>query len=167
MFCPALVTPWNIAHSVHGILQARILEWDAISFTRGSSRPRDQTHISYAAGRLLHCRVSHLGSSVRVCILLIMSIVYCPHQLDHKFFKDSFFVFSYIYIYMHACMHVYIHICMYTYMWICIWYMYVCVYVCIHICMHICALYMEIVLNRRRHSVDICWMNKSLFFSYI
>ena len=32
--------------SVHGILQARILEWIAISFSRGSSHPRDQTHIS-------------------------------------------------------------------------------------------------------------------------
>jgi len=29
--------------SVHGILQARILEWVAISFSRGSSQPRDQT----------------------------------------------------------------------------------------------------------------------------
>ena len=33
--------------SVHGILQASILEWVAISFSRGSSRPRDQTHVSY------------------------------------------------------------------------------------------------------------------------
>ena len=32
--------------SVYGILQARILEWDVISFSRGSSRPRDQTTIS-------------------------------------------------------------------------------------------------------------------------
>jgi len=32
--------------SVHGIFQARILEWVAISYSRGSSRPRDQTHIS-------------------------------------------------------------------------------------------------------------------------
>ena len=32
--------------SVHGIFQARILEWVAISSSRGSSRPRDQTHIS-------------------------------------------------------------------------------------------------------------------------
>ena len=31
--------------SVHGISQAGILEWAAISFSRGSSRPRDQTHI--------------------------------------------------------------------------------------------------------------------------
>ena len=32
--------------SVHGILQARILEWVAISFSRGSSRPWDQTYVS-------------------------------------------------------------------------------------------------------------------------
>ena len=31
--------------SIHGIFQARILEWVAISYSRGSSRPRDQTHI--------------------------------------------------------------------------------------------------------------------------
>ena len=32
--------------SVHGILQARVLEWGAISFSRGSSRPRDRTQVS-------------------------------------------------------------------------------------------------------------------------
>ena len=37
--------------SVHGILQARILEWVAISFSRGSSQPRDQTQVSCIAGR--------------------------------------------------------------------------------------------------------------------
>jgi len=37
--------------SVHGILQARIMEWTAISFFRGSSRPRDQTRVSCTAGR--------------------------------------------------------------------------------------------------------------------
>ena len=36
--------------SVHGILQARILEWVAIPFFRGSSRPRDQTQVSCIAG---------------------------------------------------------------------------------------------------------------------
>ena len=35
--------------SVHGILQARILEWVAMPSSRGSSRPRDQTHISHIA----------------------------------------------------------------------------------------------------------------------
>ena len=37
--------------SVHGISQARILEWVAISLSRGSSPPKDQTHISCIAGR--------------------------------------------------------------------------------------------------------------------
>ena len=37
--------------SIHGILQARILEWVAISFSRGSSRPRDWTQVSRIAGR--------------------------------------------------------------------------------------------------------------------
>ena len=39
------------ASSVHGILQARILEWVAIPFFRESSRPRDQSHASCTAGR--------------------------------------------------------------------------------------------------------------------
>ena len=38
--------------SVHGILQARTLEWVAISFSRGSSQPRDLIWISSTAGRL-------------------------------------------------------------------------------------------------------------------
>ena len=33
--------------SVHGIFQARILEWVAVSFSRGFSRLKDQTHVSY------------------------------------------------------------------------------------------------------------------------
>ena len=37
--------------SVHGILQARVLEWVATSFSRGSSQPRDQTRVSCIAGR--------------------------------------------------------------------------------------------------------------------
>ena len=36
--------------SIHGILQARILEWVAISFSRGSSPPRDWTQVSCTAG---------------------------------------------------------------------------------------------------------------------
>ena len=39
--------------SVHGILQARILEWVAIPFSRRSSRPREQTQVSCIAGRFL------------------------------------------------------------------------------------------------------------------
>ena len=47
--CTSLCDPMDCSpssSSVHGISQARILEWVAIPFSRGSSRPRDQTHIS-------------------------------------------------------------------------------------------------------------------------
>ena len=37
--------------TVHGILQARILEWVAVPFSRGSSQPRDQICVSHIAGR--------------------------------------------------------------------------------------------------------------------
>jgi len=49
--CPSLCNPvdYSLPGSfMHGILQARILEWVAISFSRGSSRPRDQTPVSPA-----------------------------------------------------------------------------------------------------------------------
>ena len=52
--CPTLGDPMDCSppgSSVHGILQARILEWVAISFSRGSSRPRNQTQVSSIAGR--------------------------------------------------------------------------------------------------------------------
>ena len=40
--------------SVYGIFQVRVLEWVAISFSRGSSRPGDQTHISSIGRRILY-----------------------------------------------------------------------------------------------------------------
>ena len=43
--CPTLCDPLP-GFSIHGILQARILEWVTISFSRGSSRPRDRTRVS-------------------------------------------------------------------------------------------------------------------------
>ena len=49
--CPTLCDPMD--SSVHGILQARILEWVAFPFSRGSSQPRDQTQVSHIAGRCL------------------------------------------------------------------------------------------------------------------
>ena len=53
-YCLTLCDPMNCSppeSSVHGILQARILEWVAIPFSRGSSRPRDLTQVCCTAGR--------------------------------------------------------------------------------------------------------------------
>ena len=43
--CPTLCDP-----TVYGILQARILEWISLPFSRGSSQPRDRTQVSHIAG---------------------------------------------------------------------------------------------------------------------
>ena len=37
-------------YTVHGILQAMVLEWVAFPFSRGSSQPRDRTQVSHIAG---------------------------------------------------------------------------------------------------------------------
>ena len=52
--CPTLCHPMDYSppdSSVGGILQARVLEWVVIPFSRGSSQPRDQTQVSHIAGR--------------------------------------------------------------------------------------------------------------------
>ena len=46
--CPTLCNPMDFR--VHGILQARILEWVAFPFSRGSSQPRNRTQVSHIAG---------------------------------------------------------------------------------------------------------------------
>jgi len=51
----SLVTPGTVAlpgSSVHGILQARTLEWIAIPFSSGSSSSRNHTQVSYIADRI-------------------------------------------------------------------------------------------------------------------
>ena len=45
-------------HTVHGILQARILEWVAIPFSSESSQPRDQTQVSHIAGGFFSTQVN-------------------------------------------------------------------------------------------------------------
>ena len=63
--CPTLTIPWTVAHQAPlsiGILQARILEWVAIYFSRGSYQPRNQTQVSCIAGRQMIYEPSYEGS---------------------------------------------------------------------------------------------------------
>ena len=65
--CPTLCDSVDCSppgSSVRGILQARILEWVAMPSSRGSSRPRDGTHVSYISciGRWILYHYWHLGS---------------------------------------------------------------------------------------------------------
>ena len=66
-----------MAYTVHGILQARILEWVAVSFSRGSSQPRGQTQASCIAGGFFtswdtreHLRASSVRSVAQSCLTL-------------------------------------------------------------------------------------------------
>ena len=64
---PTLWEPMNYrppGSSVHRILQARILEWIAMSSSRGSFSPRDWTQVSCDSclGRQIHSPLSHVGS---------------------------------------------------------------------------------------------------------
>ena len=76
------VVIWSLSHvclmrcslpgsSVLGIPQSRTLEWIAISFSRGSSWPRDWTHISYLAGRFFTTEPP--GNPVSMCTHIIWS----------------------------------------------------------------------------------------------
>ena len=85
--CPALSNPMDCSppsSSVHGILQTRILEWVAIPSSRGSSRPRDWTHVSCVsctAGGFFTCwaiREAALCLLVHIyCGLIIVVVVDC------------------------------------------------------------------------------------------
>ena len=69
--CLTLCESMNVAcqgSSVHGIFQARILEWLAIFSSRGSSQPRDRTHVS-CTGRWILYPMHYLGSPDKSLLL--------------------------------------------------------------------------------------------------
>ena len=77
--CPTLCDPMD--YTVRGILQARILEWVAFPFSRGSSQPRDQIQVSHMAGGFFTSwatRETH-GRRIDTCIPMAESL-YCPPE---------------------------------------------------------------------------------------
>ena len=70
--CPTLCDPTDCSppsSSVHGILQARILEWVVIPFSRGSSQPRDRTQVSSISGRFFTIWATREAQSLLTCML--------------------------------------------------------------------------------------------------
>ena len=70
--CPTLCDPMDCSppnSSVHGILQARILEWVVIPFSRESSQPRDRTQVSSIAGRFFTIWATREAQSLLTCML--------------------------------------------------------------------------------------------------
>ena len=71
------LTPRTVT-SVHGILQTRILEWVTISFSQGSSQPRDRTGVSYIAGRFFTgsaTREAHIYIHINISLPTLLSSI--------------------------------------------------------------------------------------------
>ena len=60
--------------SVHGISQERILEWVAISFSRGPSQPRDRIHISCIGRQILHHQATGKPGDLVSCVENLLEI---------------------------------------------------------------------------------------------
>ena len=71
--------------SVHGILWARILEWVAISFSRESSPPRDQTRICCIEGRFFT-----MEPPEKPCHLWDLYKIIIPQPIAGKIWRESF-----------------------------------------------------------------------------
>ena len=100
--CPTLCHPIDGSppgSSVHGILQSRILDWVAISFSRGTSQPRDWTLVScltgrfftiWATGKCNFCQVRvlsfYVGKTVTFSLALALCVCVCVCGLVSKSF---------------------------------------------------------------------------------
>ena len=85
--------------SVHGIFQATVLEWIAISFSRGSSRPRDRTQVSLIVDRRLTVWATREVSALFFIwqhnghLLFGLMVTYFPQEdLTSPFVARSFLV---------------------------------------------------------------------------
>ena len=80
--------------SIHGISQARMLEWIAIFFSRGSSQPRDQTSVFYisciASGFLTHEPSWALSHFSRMRLLATSWTVPCQAPLSMGFSRQEY-----------------------------------------------------------------------------
>ena len=107
--CQTLCSPWTAAppgSSVHGNLWARILEWVAISFSRGSSQPRIKPKSPALAGGFLtpghqgspqHCYLKVMCAALYICMCVSPEVLESPevdnisHNTDCLLYRRYFF----------------------------------------------------------------------------
>ena len=78
-------TPWTVACQASlsmGILQARILEWVAMSSSRGSSQPRDRTQVSYTAGGFFTIWATREAHEYWVGSLSLLQLIFLTQELN-------------------------------------------------------------------------------------
>ena len=78
--CPILCNPMD--YTVHGILQARMLEWVAFPFSRESSQPRDRTQVSHIAGIFFTGKPRNNGVGSLSLLQGIFSICKCKIHMS-------------------------------------------------------------------------------------
>ena len=82
-----------LGFSVLGILQARILEWVAIFFSRGSSKPRDWTWVSCTACRFLTVWATREAMGHRTCSKWPMELASCRSCPPHPHSPESWWLY--------------------------------------------------------------------------
>ena len=95
--CPTLCDPMDCSppgSSVHEIFQARILEWVAISFSRGSSQPRDWTWVSCTAGRFFTNWATREAMYMKSIVLIIIAKSWKQHNV-HQLMNNKNVAFPY------------------------------------------------------------------------
>ena len=114
--CPALCNPMD--YTVHGIFQARLLEWVAVPFSRGSSQPRDQTQVSHIAGRFFTSWPPRKPKILEWVAYPFSSGSSWPRNRTRvSCFAGKFFTNWAV---REARMHIYIHTCTYIRTYVCV-----------------------------------------------
>ena len=75
-------------YTVHGILRARILEWVALPFSRGSSQPRDRTQVSHIAGRFLPAEPQGKPKNTGLGRLSLLQQIFLTQESNREFFTN-------------------------------------------------------------------------------
>ena len=78
--CPTLCDPMD--YTVYGTLQARLLEWVAFPFSRGSSQSRDQTQVSHIAGKFFTSWATREAQSILNLVQFSNRIVFSIKKKD-------------------------------------------------------------------------------------
>ena len=140
--CPTLCDPMD--YTVHGILQARILQWVSFSLSRWSSQPRDQTQVSCIADRLFISWATREAQDTGVGSLSLLQLIFPTQESNHSLLhcRQIFYQLSYQGSHIYVCVCVCVCVCVYF-----ITYVFSCKYAYMYVYMHACVLSLQLCLT--------------------
>ena len=108
-----LYSTWG--SSVHRILQARMLKWVAVPFSRESSQPRDQTHVSCIAGRFFIVWATRYTTYISIkrkkrvaCVAKTKTKPQSPIAVKHSYFNTTYRSSLNVFKFMFYCLEVFL-----------------------------------------------------------